>query len=486
MISLPVWSPLLTLAAGAFAVYLMARTVVRDNQGLALMTAMVYAVSLGLTLILSHQVGEGRETWKPQGVQDAVLEAEPGAMLITITTTALGLLVALYSGQYLALDRRYEDFYPLLLGLSGGIAGMVMAVDLFTLYLFTVLSSAAAYILVSFRRRTETAIEAGFKYAIMGGTGAILILAGIGYLYRAMGRLTLPLPAGDLGFWGALGAALVLSGYAIKGAIVPAHTWLPDAHGRAPSSISAVLSGILIEANVYVLLKVGLGVGWPLREFGWALVMLGLANMTLGNLMALMQVYGKRLLGYSSIAQVGYMLMALGLGLTMADPEVLSAGLFLLAAHAAMKGLAFLCKGVCHFYCDATRIDELDGMATRVPVTAGSFVIALAGLAGLPPLAGFTGKWQLLVAVSTALDGRVAFVLALFILNNLLSLGYYIPLIGRLMKRDGDEANRVAVSPWMLAPVVSLAATVLILGIFPGPLLVLTRRAARYLLTWGQ
>jgi len=340
-----VLAPLLTLGLGAFLVYLVGR-VNRRNEILAALTAVVYALSLGLAVWLGAKVTAVHQpVWAPEG-GEVVLRAEPGAILVIYVCQGLGLLVALYSGRYLALDHRYEYYYPLLLLLSAGLTGMVMAADLFTLYLFTVLTSAAAYVLVAFRRRTETAIEAGFKYAIMGGTGAILLLAGVGYLYRETGSLALPLNARGIPPWGALGMALVLAGYVIKGAVVPAHTWLPDAHGRAPSSISAMLSGIVIEVNLYVLVKVGLGIGWPARQLGWLLVGLSLANMTVGNALALMQVYGKRLLGYSSIAQMGYIMMALGLGLVYGQSEALSAGLFLLVGHAAMKGLTFLCKGI--------------------------------------------------------------------------------------------------------------------------------------------
>jgi len=407
-------------------------------------------------------------------------------MLMIYVCQGLGLLVALYSGRYLALDHRYEYYYPLLLLLSAGLTGMVMAVDLFTLYLFTVLTSAAAYVLVAFRRRTETAIEAGFKYAIMGGTGAILLLAGVGYLYRETGSLALPLNARGIPPWGALGMALVLAGYVIKGAVVPAHTWLPDAHGRAPSSISAMLSGIVIEVNLYVLVKVGLGIGWPARQLGWLLVGLSLANMTVGNALALMQVYGKRLLGYSSIAQMGYIMMALGLGLAYGQSEALSAGLFLLVGHAAMKGLAFLCKGICHFYCGATLIEELDGIAGRVPVTGACFVVGLAGLAGVPLLAGFVGKWQLVVSALRIAGPGVSLVIAVFVLNSLVSLGYYVPLIGRILKSGEHGGERTRVSLWMLFPTVVLALLVVALGMYPQPVLILTREAASFLLTWGQ
>jgi len=482
-----VLAPLLCLGAGAFVVYLVARVITRRNGILAALTALIYGASLGSVIWLGKGVSAGPyPAWSPSGSVSPVFLIEPGALLISIVTLSLGLLVAIYSGRYLALDRRYESYYPLLLSLSAGIVGMVIAVDIFVLYLFTVLTSGAAYVLVAFRRSTETAIEAGFKYVIMGGLGAILILAGIGYVYRETGTLSLPFKAWGKGLWSQLGMAFVIAGYGIKGALVPAHTWLPDAHGRAPSSISALLSGILIEANLYVLVKVGLGMGWPTRELGWVLIVLSLLNMTVGNMLALVQEYGKRLLGYSSIAQVGYMLMAFGLGLVYERPGVVSAGLFLIVAHAVMKGLAFLCKGVCHFYCNATLVEELRGIGPRIPVTASCFVVALAGLMGVPPLAGFMGKWQTLVSVSRNADMAIWIAVGAFVLNNLLSLGYYLRLIGLIIRQDNSGKERVYVSCWMLVPLTVLAGLVVCVGLFPQSVLSLTDEAARFLLTWGH
>ena len=320
----------------------------------------------------------------------------------------------------------------------------------------------------------------------MGGLGGILILTGIGHIYRQTGSLTLPLKAMVQGPWPRVGLAFLIAGYGIKSALVPSHTWLPDAHGRAPSSISTLLSGIIIQANLYALLKVGLGVGWPARQLGWLLIVWSLVNMTVGNILGLVQRYGKRLLGYSSIAQVGYMMMALGLGLVYDSAEAVSAGLFLIVVHGIMKGLAFLCKGVFHFYCDVTLIGDLRGMGRRLPLTAGCFVVALAGLAGVPPLAGFVGKWQLLSSATTGMDSIVWLAVAVVVLNSLLSLGYYLPLIGLILRSDGGEGSRIHVSPWMGVPMIALATLVVVVGVFPQPVLVLTNEAARFLLAWGS
>jgi len=484
--------PLALLGSGAFAMYLIARLLTDRNDLLALLTALVFAAALVTLLQLATGVGH-LPAWGHFGEGGAFLRADPGASVVAGVALGLGLLVALYSGRYLTLDRRYEDYYPLLLLLVAGLVGMVMAADLFNLYMFCELMSVAAYVLVAFRRRTDTAIEAGFKYLIMGSVGAVTILMGMSFVYRETGQLVLAQMTDAPGPWTRAGLACLLVGFGIKSAIVPLHTWLPDAHGRAPSSISAMLSGIIVQSAFYALLRISLELGFPARDLGTLLIVLSLFNMTLGNGLALVQTNTKRLLGYSTIAQMGYIMLSVGVGLRYAIPAAIQAGFFLLLAHAAMKGLAFLCKGVCHFYCDATTINQLRGTAARMPLVAVAFSIALAGLAGVPPLAGFAGKWFVLTGGVQAADALAYVGLAAFLLNSLLALGYYLPLIGTLFTpaspthgRGAREGSRIQISPWMVVPIVTLGALVLAVGLYPQPWLDWTAEAATYLHTLGR
>jgi len=488
--------PLACLAGGAFAVYLVARLLTSRNDLLALFTALIFGTALAAMVPLFALTG--KETgflgktrfllpaWGHFGEGGTFLRADPGALVVAGVALGLGLLVTLYSGRYLALDHRYETYYPLLLLLVTGLVGMVLAADLFNLYMFCELMSVAAYVLVAFRRHTDTAIEAGFKYLVIGSVGTVTILLGISFVYRETGTLALPPPFIPPigGEWVRAGVACFLVGLGIKSAIVPLHTWLPDAHGRAPSSVSAMLSGVIIQSGFYALLKVSLGLGFPTRDLGMLLIVLSLFNMTLGNGLALVQTNTKRLLAYSTIAQMGYIMLSIGVGLRYDVPGAIQAGFFLLLAHAVMKGLAFLCKGACHFYCDATRITDLRGTARRLPLVAVAFSLALAGLASVPPLAGFTAKWFILMGTLRSSDTLGYVGLAVFLLNSLLALGYYLPLIGTLFTSPlrGKEGGRIRVSPWMAAPIVTLGALVLVIGLYPGPWLDWTADVGVYLL----
>lgn len=484
--------PLVCLTGGAFLLYLVARFVSRRSELLALFTALVFAAALGALVALGLLVSVDRlPVWGSMVPGGSLLRADPAALAISGVALGLGLLVAIYSGRYLALDQRYETYYSLLLLLVAGLVGMLLAADLFSLYLFCELMAVATYALVAFRRHTRTAIEAGFKYLVMGSVGTVTLLMGIAFIYRETGSTALPQALAAPGWWARIGVACFLVGLGLKSAIVPLHTWLPDAHGRAPSSVSAMLSGVIVQSTFYTLLKVCLGLGFPAYRLGTLLVVLSLFNMLVGNGMALVQTHTKRLLAYSTIAQMGYLLLCVGVGLRHGEPSAIQAGFFLILIQAAMKGLAFLCKGVCHFYCDATTIEELRGTATHMPLVAVAFSVALAGLASVPPLAGFAGKWFLLREVLGVPDALGYVGLALLLINSLVALGYYLPLIGTLFKPSQlklaiSPAFEISVSPWMAVPIVVLGALVLAIGLYPGPWLDWMADAGAYVLVLGS
>jgi formate hydrogenlyase subunit 3/multisubunit Na+/H+ antiporter MnhD subunit len=319
----------------------------------------------------------------------------------------------------------------------------------------------------------------------MGSVGTVTILLGISFVYRETGSTTLVQAIETPGPWARAGAACLLVGLGLKSAIAPLHTWLPDAHGRAPSSISAMLSGVVVQSTFYTLLKVCLGLRLPARGLGTLLLVLAPLNMVLGNGLALVQTHTKRLLAYSTIAHMGYLMFSVGIGLRHGVPLAIQSGFFIILAQAVMKGLAFLCKGVCHFYRNATTIAQLRGTATDMPLVAVAFSGALAGLAGVPPLVGFTSKWLVLRGALRSPDVLGYVGMAVFLLNSLLALGYYLPLIGTLFAspQSPSAVKEGRISPWMALPIVVLGALVLAIGIYPGPWLDWMADAGTYLLT---
>ncbi len=467
--------PLLWLVGSAFALGLIGRIWRASNSLMAALTALACAGGL---LLLAPPFSMARAalladaplpTWGGIVTGSVLLEATPGALLLTALGLGIGLGTAIYSGHYMSRDSRYPMSYPLLLLMLSGMLGMLLTVDLFNLYLFCELMSIAAYVLVAFRRHTDTSIEAGFKYLILGSVATLIMLLGISWIYRETGSVTLPLESPAAGQWTRLGTACFLVGLALKSGIVPLHTWLPDAYGRAPSSISALLASVISKSTLVLLLKVALGLGFPAQDLGLLLILFSFLNMLVGNTLALVQRNTKRLLAYSSIAQTGYVMFALGVGLRYSLPSALNAGFFLIVVHAFLKALAFLSKGVCHFYRDTTQIEELRGTSYQLPLVAITFSVALAGLAGIPPLAGFAAKWFILAESIPAREPLVYAGVTIFLLNSVLALGYYLPLIVRLFTAPDDEAKRLRVSPWMSIPLLLMGALALAIGLQPGP-----------------
>jgi proton-translocating NADH-quinone oxidoreductase chain N len=467
-------TPLVFLFGGAFTVYLVARLVTRRNEVLAVITTVFFGSALlsvsPLYLLTSSQQNglSGLPVWGNFMRGGAFLRVDQAGLVVVTIALAMGMIVSVYSGTYLQLDRRYKTYYPLLLLMLMGLVGMVFSSDLFNLYMFCELMSISAYILVAFRRTAVTPVEAGFKYLIMGSVGTITMLLGIGFVYREMGTLALPLPAGEPGIWTRAAMACFLIGLGIKSAIVPLHTWLPDAQEQAPSSISALISAGVDPAALYVLIKVALGLGLTAPTLGALLIGASILNMVLGNTMALVQINAKRLLAYSTIAQMGYIMFSIGIGLHYDIPQAIQAGFFLLLVHAFLKGLAFLSKGVSNYYCQAMTLDDLTGIASRVPAIGVTFSLSLAGLASLPPLVGFTAKWFVL---SNALRAGGALAITgtvVFLVSSLIALGYYLPFMNQLFRRS-TGVEQLTVSAWMLAPMVVISLIIIAFSLHPAP-----------------
>jgi len=220
--------------------------------------------------------------------------------------------------------------------------------------------------------------------------------------------------------------------------------------------------------------RVCLGLGADARLLGTALMVIAAANIILGNVMALVQQHTKRLLGYSTIAQMGYMMICLGVGLRSTSALALQAFWFLLIIHGFSKALAFLSKGVWHYYFGATLTDDLKGKMQQSSLTAWVFSLGLASLSGLPPLAGFTGKWFLLTSLMEKLDRLGIAAMIVFLAGSVIALGYYLPLMVAMFQRTGEPsdengppAGRRRISPWMGVPLVCLAGGILLMSLFP-------------------
>ncbi len=424
-----------------------------------------------------------------------VLAMDALSLLLSALVLGLGTLVTLYSGPYLSKEPGQEKFYAMLLLMISMIIGLGCATDLFNLWIWFEAMAVTSYLLVAFYREQPASLEAGFKYLVQNAAGSVLVVAGIALVFASTGTLSLAEIRNAGGPSSSLllaAGALFVTGFGVKTALVPLHTWLPDAHSQAPSGISAMLSCVVIEAGLIAMLRalgslMGASSSWWLLLIGFAVL-----NMLFGNLMALRQKQVKRLLAFSSVAQMGYMLLGLGIAFYSGQIDGAQGSLFHLFNHGLMKGLAFLSAGVLLYALhiaagnhDPLTVDDLAGTAKRYPLVALTLSLAVLGLGGLPPLAGFMSEWQIFAAGfethNALLEGLVVFA----VLNSILSLGYYAPLVNAMYRLEPSARVKSGahMPPAMAIPLVVLGAAVVILGVWPGLVNGLTAPAARVLLS---
>lgn len=416
------------------------------------------------------------------------------SLLLAAIVLALATLVTLFSAPVMSGELGEEKYYAMLLSMSASMIGLGCAADLFNLWLWFEAMAIASYLLVAFYREQPASLEAGVKYLVQSAAGSILVLIGIALVLWSTGTLDLAqihiaAHVGDR-FLLVAGVLFVI-GFGVKVALVPLHTWLPDAHAQAPSGISAMLSGVVIEAGLIALLRALGGLAGVSTSWGMLLMLFGALNMFAGNLLALRQKQVKRLLAFSSISHVGYIVLGLGIGVYAGEVMGAQGGLFHLFNHGLMKGLAFLAAGAflftLHSATDdhaALTIDDLNGVAQRYPLAALTLSIALLSLAGIPPLAGFASKWQIFVAGFQTHDAVVVAFIAFAAFNSLLSMGYYLPLMHALYKRESSDAVLAGRDmPFtMVAPLMMMAIALVAIGVWPGLLQWLTGAAGQAVL----
>jgi len=472
--------PAMVLVGGAFFVYMLARLLKLSNRAEALLTVAVLAGSLVAYFVIFIQtpsnVGELGAAVGQASTGGILYQPSSIGVFVLILSTIITALVAVYSGEYLKHDPRYLLYYPLLLLTQVGLFGIFMSKDLFNLFLLTELTTVVASALIAFRFHQEIAIKAGFKYLLMSSLGTMLMLLGIYFVYQSLGDLRLIEILATPDRFTRIGSACFLVGFSLKAGVVPLHTWVPDVYGHAPSAVSGLLAGVLSKSMLLILPVICLRLGMSRVELGVFLMVFGCVNMLLGSVRMLGQNLLRRLLSFSSIAQTGYLMFGLGIGFYFDLPEAFAAGLFLFLVIGLMKSLAFLSAGIYEFYTGSQDVDRLRGAGLRMRWTGLSFSTALASLAGIPLLAGFTGKWLIFSAAIRTGDIFAAICLAVFLVSTVIGLAGYLPLLVK-QYLPGDE-NRIVstgggsfegVSPWMLAPVLLLALLIFVIGVYPDP-----------------
>jgi multicomponent Na+:H+ antiporter subunit D len=406
------------------AASLLTQLVARERP--ALCGFLVNVTMLGLVLMSCLTIGGGGlyhlGGWPtPIGID---LRLDSLATLLLLAINTVGLAVGLYSIDYMRRYTASSHFYGLFLLMVTGMNGVVLAGDLFNLYVFLEVAVVASYSLVAFGCSHEE-LEASFKYIVLGSLSSAVILIGIALVYGVTGTLNMAQMAARIAETGMNGPLLLalglfICGFSFKAALVPFHAWLPDAHPAAPAPVSAMLSGVLIKAvGIYVLARLAFnvfGVGdSELSLLRW----LGVLSMVAGGLLAAGQTDIKRLFAYSSISQVGFIVLGLGLG----TPLGLVGALYHLVNHAMFKSLLFLNAGAVEYATGTRKLKELGGLNRALPVTGATSLVASMSIAGVPP---FNGFWSKLIIVLACVEAGFYGFAATAVLISIVTLAYQL------------------------------------------------------------
>jgi hydrogenase-4 component F len=431
------------------------------------------------------------------------LRVDALSALMVLIIGGIGLLALVYSVRYVEeriaegpAARRTSTFYGLLMWFLGTMLWGCVTNNVIMLYVAIEATTLTSGLLVAFYW-DRRALEAGYKYLMLltiGITfalfGCVLLYAGAAATHRLEGanalllsdiRSVVPfIPRGTA----VITIAFLLIGFGTKAGIAPFHPWLPDAHAEAPTPISVLLSGVMIKMSLYALART-VSMFYP----AWSqvtifIVALGTFTMLLGIVLALTQNDLKRLLAYSSVSQMGYVLVGIGLGTHLGC----YGGLFHLLNHAICKSLLFMCVGAVIYATGARRISELGGLRNRMPITSACFFLGALALAGFPPLNGFWSKLTIYLALAKSglwWAAVIAILASILTMVVMVRAGYRV-FWGNLASGAASAANLKEVPAWMFVPMMVLAATCVFLGTYPQAPYPLLDRAAAVLATLGK
>jgi multicomponent Na+:H+ antiporter subunit D len=432
---------------------------------------------------ISYAEGGWRAPW---GIELRIDLLNALVLLVVTFICAIVLTASPRSLDQEVWRENHSKFYALYLLCMTGLAGMTITGDAFNIFVFLEISSLSSYALIS-QGGTRRALTSAIQYLIMGTIGGTFILLGIGMLYMVTGTLNIADMAVQLAAVGPNRTVLVALacigiGTGIKLAVFPLHIWLPNAYTYAPAIVTAFLAATATKVAYYVLVRFvfsvfGVELAFTSLRLDAVLMPLAIAAMFAGSIVAIFQDDVKRLLAYSSVAQIGYMV----LGLSLVSVTGLTGGLVHLFNHALMKSGLFLVMAAVLLRTGSTRIEAMAGLGRRMPWTMAAFVIAGLSLVGVPMTVGFVSKWYL---VSGAIEAGLWPVAVLILLSSLLALIYIWRVVEvayfRQPPEDAPEIGEAPIS--LLGPMWVLAGATLFFGVFTSLSVGVASAAARMLM----
>jgi len=393
----------------------------------AIILSIIAALSLLVLSVFSfvtiggNTVVYNMSAWKIPYTICLVLDALSSFMLLIVSIISLTSLM--FSIKYIRHLSPSWKYYALFMFLVTGMNGVIVTGDLFNLYVFLEIALIAAYALVAYGSKAEE-FEAAFKYAVMGSISSILILVGIGIIYSTTSTLTLasiakvlPERNPQVMYWV---GGIFMAGFGLKAAVMPFHAWLPDAHSSAPAPISSMLSGVLIKTlGIYVLIRFFFNVLGAPDIFMTIFLVLGSISILVASFLAIGQWDLKRLLAYSSISQIGFILLGMGI----ATPLAIFGAVFHILNHAIFKSLLFYNAGTVEMAIGTRDLRKMGNLTKALPVASSTSMIATLSVAGMPPFNGFFSKLIIIIAAIQAAHPGYALIA---VIGSLLTLAYFM------------------------------------------------------------
>ncbi len=437
------------------------------------------------TGLVSYEMGGWAAPW---GIE---YRADPLSAFVLLFVSGIGAIVLSSAGlKDTALDeipvsRQYLFFTLYLLCLTG-LLGITITGDLFNVFVFLEISALSSYGLIGLGGRRQ-ALPAAFQYLVMGTIGATFILIGIGLMYMMTGTLNMAdmaerLVMADGGRTALVAFGFLTVGIGIKMALFPLHIWLPNAYAYAPSLVTAFLAATATKVSVYILLRFvfsvfGVTFAFETLGLGGVLMFLSLLGIFVASTVAIFQTNIKRMLAYSSVAQIGYMV----LGISFASTTGLVAGIVHLFNHALIKGGLFMAMGCVMLRLKSVDIEDMAGIGRKMPFTMAAWAVGGLGLIGIPATAGFISKWYLIRA---ALEQNWWIVAVMVLISSLLAVIYVWRVIETaFFKEPSARAREAREAPLsMLLPTWVLVGATLFFGVMTSTSAGVAGRAAEVLL----
>lgn len=451
----------------------------RGNRAWLLAVAATWAtfsIALQLAVVVHAQgpVSYAMGGWPdPTGIE---LRVDRLSALVLCVVSGIAAAVTPFARLSVAREvpeDRQHFFYAAFLLCVTGLLGITATGDAFNLYVLLEISSLTAYALVAMGKgRDRRALTAAFQYLVMGSVGASFLLVGIGYLFLATGTLNMADMAERIAELHdsrtvRTGFAFVLVGLSLKMALFPVHQWLPNAYTYAPTAVSALLAATATKVAIYVAIRFTYTIFGPELSFelptDTILIGSSLLAILFGSLLAIRQTELKRLLAYSSVAQIGYLVLGFSLG----NADGVTGSLLHLVNHALVKGALFMAAGAVLYRTGGARLADLSGLGRRMPLTAAALTIGGLGLVGVPLTGGFVSKWFL---VAGALKAGLWPVAVVVLLGSLLAVIYVLRFLQPLYFGPADfDREPSEAPPSFVIPTLVLLAGSLLLGV-SGPI----------------